>query len=102
MAKVDITALLPSALSRTEWRSLAMIMAELRKKIDTNGIDSQVFKSLQQAISERWVEEKDREVPKTLGTPTGIRTEYRLIGTGRRAEPEPKGRFLGGLIPSVA
>ena len=101
MAKVDVTALLPSALSRTEWRSLAMIMAELRKKTDTNGIDSQVFKSLQQAISEHWVEEREQAVPKTLGNPTGTRNEYRLIGVGRHTEQEPKRRLLGGLIPSI-
>jgi len=79
MNNAEADALLRSILSSQEWKSEARILGELRDKLGQKRNDALFSDRLTQAIKSGRVQTREVAVQKTLGNPTGIRTEYSLV-----------------------
>jgi len=112
MTDVNFEGLFLRVLSNTEWKKAIQIEREMAELANKEGLPLEVetlapkcYLALIRGEYERWVESRTREVPKSLGNPTGKRHEYRKVGAGKRMKAPQSNKSVvdfGGLVPSPA
>lgn len=92
----SVIDLLPSVLSRTEWKRVPQISRDLAELVSREPqsrevADAEIFLALRSGQEERWIESREVTVPKSLLGIGGKRLEFRLTGIGRRKPEEEDG-----------